>query len=238
MFDLFNKKKQEELNADVAGQMLQNIFDVCEVEPNTVPLDDLQSYSNYRKDRFFLQKVILVVVMLLFLAIPLMFLGPKIAVLEQVTQAPHPTFHLDVDSVLPVTSVKANVDGQDVPVYEKHKKVYSIEPDISGTMTVTVTCVNNQYETAQVQVSTIDRDVPKVVSDEAKDGMIYIYLKDEGSGIAWSKIYAQKSDGSTFKPAKYDANKGWIAFPYPKESINIFVPDKSENVLQLALTIK
>ncbi|MDY5607379.1 MAG: hypothetical protein SPF55_05870, partial [Lentihominibacter sp.] len=69
MFDRFRKNK-EELNSDVADQMLQNIFNICEVEPNTVPLDNLKSYSNYRKDRFFLQKVILVIVMLLFLALP------------------------------------------------------------------------------------------------------------------------------------------------------------------------
>lgn len=238
MFDLFNRKKHEELNADVAGQMLQNIFDVCEVEPNTVPLDDLQSYSNYRKDRFFLQKVVLVIVMLLFLAIPLMFVAPKITVLEQVTQAPHPAYNLNVDSVLPITSVRASVNGQDVPVYEKQEKVYSIEPDISGTMVVTVKCVNNQYAMQQIEVSTIDRDVPNVVSDETKNGMIYIYLEDEGSGVAWQKIYAKKSDGTEFKPDKYDADAGWIAFKYPKESINIFVPDKSENILQLALTIK
>ena len=237
MFGKF-KKKEDELSTDVAGQMLQNIFDVCEVEPNTVPLDDLQSYSNYRKDRFFLQKVILVVIMLLFLAIPFMFIGPKIGMLEQVTAAPHPTYHLDVDSLLPVTSVKATVDGVDVPVYEKQKKVYSIEPEISGTMTVTVTCVNNQWETTEVQVSTIDREVPEVTNDQVKDGYVYIYLKDEGSGVDWAKIYAQNANGDTFKPEKYDAKAGWIAFKYPEKSINIFITDKSENVLQLALTIK
>ena len=36
----FFQKKEKKLTTDVAGQMLQNIFDVCEVEPNSVPLDD------------------------------------------------------------------------------------------------------------------------------------------------------------------------------------------------------
>ena len=237
MFDRFRKNK-EELNSDVADQMLQNIFNICEVEPNTVPLDNLKSYSNYRKDRFFLQKVILVIVMLLFLALPLMFIGPKIQVLEQVTQEPHQSYHLGVDSILPITSVTATVDGVNVPVYETQKKVYSIEPEISGTMTVTVKCVNNQWTTRQIQVSTIDREVPVVTDDSLRGDYVYLYLKDEGSGVAWDKIYAQSSQGETFKPDKYDAKAGWIAFRYPDSSINVFIPDKSENVLQLALTIK
>lgn len=237
MFDRF-KTTKEELSSDVADQMLKNIFDVCEVEPNTVPLDDLKSYSNYRKDRFFLQKVILVIIMLLFLALPAMFIAPKIQVLEQVTEAPHPAYHLGVDSILPITSVTATVDGVNVPVYEKQKKVYSIEPEISGTMTVTVTCVNNQWTSRQIQVSTIDRDVPEVVEDRLEGDFVYLYLKDEGSGVAWSKIYATGTDGETIKPEKYNAKEGWIAIRYPSSSINIFIPDKSENVLQLALTIK
>lgn len=236
MFDKF--RKEEELNTEVASQMLQNIFDVCEVEPNTVPLNDLESYSNYRKDRFFTQKVLLIVIMLLFCAIPLMFIGPKIGVIEQTSTAPHPAYHLDVDSVLPVTSVKAQVNGQDVPVYEKQKKVYSIEPDVSGLMTVTVTCVNNQWTTTEVEVSTIDREVPEVVSDELSDGFVYLHLKDEGSGIDYKKIYAQNAEGESFKPDKYNEEAGWIAFKYPESSINIFISDKAENVLQLALTIK
>ncbi|MGI6766254.1 MAG: hypothetical protein ACOX4R_03430 [Lentihominibacter sp.] len=235
---LFNRKGKDALDTAVAGQMLQNIFDVCEVEPNTVPLDELESYSNYRKDRFFMQKVILVVIMLLFLAIPLLFMGPSIAVLEQETPAPHPTFRLGVDSILPITSVKATIDGQNMPVYEKQKKVYSIEPEIGGEMTITVTCVNNQYVTDKVHVSTIDRDVPEVVSDYVRDGYVYIYLKDEGSGIDYAKIYAKSQDGDKFKPDKIDSKAGYIVFKYPGSSINIFIPDKSENMLQLVLTLK
>ncbi|MDD6190094.1 MAG: hypothetical protein PUB75_00690 [Firmicutes bacterium] len=237
MFDIFNRKK-DELNVEVADQMLQNIFDVCEVEPNTVPLNDLQSYSNYRKDRFFLQKVILVIVMLLFLALPLFFFGPKISVLEQSSDSPHPTYHLGVDSIMPVTSVKATIDGKNVPVYEKQKKVYSIEPDTGGEMTVTVSCLNNQSTTETITVSAIDRDVPKVTSDSIRDNLVYLSLEDEGSGIAWDKIYIMKSDGSKYEPTEYNAEEGWVSLEYPNESVNIFIPDNADNVLQLALTIK
>mgnify|MGYP003605903218 CR=1 FL=1 len=235
---IFSPKKDEALNADVAGQMLQNIFDECEVEPNTVPLDDLQSYSNYRKDRFFMQKVILVIIMLLFLALPLMFFGPKIDVIEQTSQAPTPTYSLDVSSLLPITSVKATVNGQNVPVYEKDKRVYSVEPEVSGEMTITVTCVNNQYVSTKVNVSTIDREVPQVVNDKVKDGLVYIYLKDAGSGIDYKSITARDMNQNSVELVKYDADEGWIAFDYPVKSINISIPDKSENILQLALTIK
>ena len=77
-----------------------------------------------------------------------------------------------------------------------------------------------------------------MTDDSLRGDCVYLYLKDEGSGVAWDKIYAQNGDGETFKPDKYDAKAGWIAIRYPDSSINVFIPDKSENVLHLALTIK
>ena len=105
----------------------------------------------------------MVVILLLFLAIPFLFIGPKIQVIEQTAQTPTPTYRLDVDSLLPITSVKATVNGENVPVYEKDKLVYSIEPEISGKMEITVTSVNHQYSATTVNVEAIDREVPKVI---------------------------------------------------------------------------
>jgi 2-polyprenyl-3-methyl-5-hydroxy-6-metoxy-1,4-benzoquinol methylase len=80
--------------------------------------------------------------------------------------------------------------------------------------------------------------VPKVVNDVVKDDLIYLYLKDEGSGVDYKKITAQDMNQNSIEPVKYDADEDWVAFRYPEKSINISIPDKSDNVLQLALTIK
>ena len=70
-----SKKKQTEptLSQEAAGQMLSNVFEACDFEANRVPLEVLQSYSHYRRERNILQKAIIVLVVLLFLMLPVLF---------------------------------------------------------------------------------------------------------------------------------------------------------------------
>ncbi len=234
----FKKHKEEKLHSDVADQMLKSVFDACEIEPNTVPLDDLVSYSNYRKDRFLLQKIILIVIMLLFLTIPFFFVAPKITSFEQQSggTGSEPTYDMYVDSFFVITSVTATIDGKNVPVYEKQKHSYSIEPTEGGTMEIVVNCLNQQYISKTVEVSSVDRTVPEIVSDTVKDDYVYIYLKDEDSGLDFDKIYAKDTAGSTIEPAKINEENNYIAFDYPTPSLTVFIPDKAGNVLQLAIT--
>ena len=57
MGKLFRKKKDEvTLSPDAASQMLSNVFEACDYEANRVPLEVLQSYSNYRRERHLLQR--------------------------------------------------------------------------------------------------------------------------------------------------------------------------------------
>ena len=44
------------LSNEGADQMLSNVFEACDFEPNRVPLEVLQSYSHYRRERHILQK--------------------------------------------------------------------------------------------------------------------------------------------------------------------------------------
>ena len=80
MFFFKSKKKQPALDDETAALMLGNIFNACEKEPNTVPLSVLTSYSNYRRERFLLQKVILLIVFLLFCTLPFWFVPASFTV--------------------------------------------------------------------------------------------------------------------------------------------------------------
>ena len=47
---LFRKKLEEpQLNMESASRVLENVFIENKVEPNSVPLEVLTSYSNYRR---------------------------------------------------------------------------------------------------------------------------------------------------------------------------------------------
>ncbi|MCQ2567589.1 MAG: hypothetical protein MJ127_04210 [Mogibacterium sp.] len=229
-------EKFEMLDQELADQMLSNIFDICEIKPNTIPLEELESYSNYRKDKYRVRKSLLVLIMVIFLLVPLLFMSPKIMTLKQLDST-SPTYSMNIESILPVTSVVATIDGENVPVYEKAKHEYTIEPSKVGDMLVTVKCVNRQYAQKKIKVTNIDKQAPTISSSKKKDGKIYIYLEDNLSGVDYENIYAKNTSGKTIKPESFNEEKSLVVFTYPSESINIFVPDKAGNTLQLLLSI-
>jgi len=231
------KKETNMLETELADQMLQNVFDICKVEPYSVPLEDLESYSNYRKDKFRLQKFILVLIFILFLATPLLFMAPEIQVIDAPSDKSNDCT-IRVDSFLPITSVTATVNGNNVPVYETEPRVYSIQPDYNGEMLVTVTAVNHQYVQEFFNVKNVDKDSPTLISHKKVGNEIQLYVKDADSGIAYKEVYASNSSGDIIKPKSYDSSKGLIVFSYPKKSVNVFIPDKNGNVLQLVLTVQ
>lgn len=235
------KKSQEpELDIEVASQMLENIFAACEVEPNTIPLSVLASYSNYRRERFLLQKIVLVIIILLFCMVPLLFIGPKFTIQDTTSQTGITTYEVKVSSFLPVEHVIATVDGRNIPVYETADKTYSIQPSLNGKMNVRVTLKNRQTRLETVSVTSVDTEPPTVVSNRSDSQNLYIYLKDDSSGIDYKKITAKETDGdgTDIKPSSYNETEGYVVFPYPQASLNINIPDKAGNTLQLVLTLK
>lgn len=237
---LFRKKLEEpQLNMESASRILENVFIENKVEPNSVPLEVLTSYSNYRRERFSTQRTILVIIMVLFFILPFCFIPVSFSINSETdAHAANPTFSLHVETKMPVRRVTATINGRNVPVYEVDAHVYSIEPDENGMMTVTVTLMNNQQETKSVEVSNVDVDAPLVVSNEIDNEYVYLYLSDSGSGINYEGIQAVSLDGTVFKPAFYNEATGCVAFTYPSESLNVFIPDYADNSLQLILTVR
>ena len=237
---LFRKTMEEpQLNIESASRILENVFIENQVEPNSVPLEVLTSYSNYRRERFSTQRTILVIIMVLFFIIPFCFVPASFSINSEAdAHTANPTFTLNVETQMPVRRITAIINERNVPVYEVDNHVYSIEPTENGTMTVTVTLMNNQQETKSIEVSNVDVEAPVVVSNEVDNEYVYLYLSDSGSGIDYEGIQAVSLDGTVFKPAFYNETTGCVAFAYPSESLNVIIPDYAENSLQLILTIR
>lgn len=62
-----SKEPKPELALDQACKILEQVFEANNIEPNSIPLEVLTAYSNYRKERFSLQRLILVIILVLFL---------------------------------------------------------------------------------------------------------------------------------------------------------------------------
>lgn len=237
------KKKKQPLDPPVldtntASQMLDNILTACDAEPNTIPLSVLSSYSNYRKDRYLFQKIVLILIVLLFCMLPLFFVAPKFTIKDATTKVNQPSYEVEVSSLFPIERIEAKINDTSLPVYETGEKIYSIEPTQNGILEVKVTLKNRQSVTKTYEVTTVDLSPPNVVSDKADNEHIYIYLEDDLSGIDYENITARDINGKNLAPLSYDQTSNCVVFKYPDSTLNVTIPDHAGNKLQIVLTVK
>ena len=240
MGKLFHKKKDEvTLSPDAASQMLSNVFEACDYEANRVPLEVLQSYSNYRRERHLLQKGIIVVVALLFAMLPLLFVTPKVSAnWVEGSQPGSPIYEVVADSFLPVESVRARMGAQEMDVYQVSENTYRVRPIQNGTLVITVTLTNKQSTETRVEVDGVDVTPPQLLGSSLVGDELEIFLSDDSGELDFASIYAVDADGNTVYPLRYDEERMSVTFAYPDAYLNMFISDKCKNPLQLVLTIQ
>lgn len=237
---IFHKSSTPQLDFETANRILRQTFEANQMENNSIPLEVLASYSSYRRDRFTLQRTILVIIMVLFLLLPLLFVPSSFTVKEDRTLARNynPVYKLNVDSFMPVERVNASINGHNIPVYEIDAHVYSIEPSKNGQMEITVTLVNKQNMTQYIDVTTVDRELPIATSCTKKGDFMYLYLSDNESGVDFQSIKAIDLNGQEVIPASIEEAAGCVVFPVVENALNVYVSDLAGNQLQLILSIK
>lgn len=226
------------LDSNTASQMLDNILIACDAQPNTVPLSVLSSYSNYRKDRYLFQRIILILIILVFCLLPLFFITPEFSVTDITSKVNQPSYEIDVHSFLPVERIEAKIDDIPIPVYETGEKLYSIEPAQNGVLKVKVVLKNRQSSIKTVDVTTVDLTPPDVLSTESDADYVYIYMEDDLSGIDYKNITARDIDGIEVLPQSYDQTEGYVIFRHQENPLNLSIPDNAGNTLQVVLTPK
>lgn len=237
-------KSIPELSAEDAGKLLANIFDACDVEQNTIPLVKLTSYSEYRREKYSLQKVILIVILALFCIMPLCFVTPEFTV-EKISgsDARYPVYEVSVGKLMPVSYVTATLDGKAQAVYETGERKYAVEVGENGLLDIKVAYINRQYRwkselgDGAIKVEGIDVDAPAMQRHERTSGELRLWFREDGSGIDFENVAAYTADGTELRPIRWKEDENLIVFAFPNESVNIFVPDRKGNELQLVITI-
>ena len=225
------------LSKETADQMLSNVFEACDFEPNRVPLEVLQSYSHYRRERHILQKCIIVLVALLFLMLPMLFITANVEVCwVEDTPAGSPIVQIVAKSIVPVDSITASLGGYALDVYQVSDGVYQTHPNANGTLTVTVTLANKQFTEHKVEVSGVDVTPPTLVGSQLVDGELEIFFADDISVIDFATVYAVDHTGQVVYPLRHDPEAVSVTFAYPEDFLNIFVADTCGNTLQLVLS--
>ncbi len=231
---------QEALSPQEADAILQQVFAAGGVNPNTIPLETLTSYSNYRKDRYALQRRLLVVILALFMLLPVLFMYPKVSInpVGPETVSDKRQYDITVDSPLPITNVTATIDGRKIPVYESDYNKFTTRISENGLLKIVVTLVNNQQTTQVIGVENIDEEPPVFTRYYVEDHKLHIFFKDDGTGIDFKNIKAVDLNGTALFPVSYDEATGLVVFDYPQDAINIYIPDKAENMLHLSVSLK
>lgn len=236
---VFHRSSGPQLSFEEASRILERAFEANEMENNSIPLEVLASYSSYRKERFTLQRTILVIIKMLFILLPLLFIPAAFTVNMDETPGRNfnPVYRLTVDSLMLVDRVSASIDGFNIPVYEVDSHIYSLEPSRNGEMEVTVTLINRQTLTQYVKVTGVDREVPTALSCSKEGDELHLYLSDDGSGIDFSGIEALDLEGNEIEVIDVDEEAGRVTLPAVSDTINVYVTDQAGNKLQLILTI-
>ena len=234
---LFKKKSRgPQLTLTSAEQILNEVFDACGHEKNTVPLNVLLSYANYRKEKYTLQKTLIIGVLLLFMLLPLLFITAKILVAVRMeNENGNPVYEVTVAPYVPVESIQVMLNGRIVPVYKTSSHSFTIRPSDSGEMSVSITLFNKQTSTDVISVEDVDTTPPSLVSVDFEGDDILITLEDSDSGISFSEItLTGEISGETFA-FTYDEEAGLVRISYPGEEVLLSVPDKRGNILTVQL---
>ena len=231
-------KANKILDLETAGQILSNTFDFCGEKHSTIPLEALCGYANYRKERYLLQRGIILTMMLLFLLLPTLFISAKIAIAVKTDSDSNPAYQVKVDASVPVEQIIVTVDGKNVPVYEAGNNEYIIRPGSNGELLVTVTLINKQTSTADITITEVDNEAPELLQiDTWVDPPLMVLSLSDESGIDFDHVTVTDHQGISLD-FSYDEEKSILYIAYPEEAVTISVPDKKGNVLTLELRNK
>ena len=232
----FKRKKAPELTLGTAEQMLANVFSACDRPPNSVDLETLVSYSNYRKERYSIQRTVIVAVLTLFMLLPLLFIAAVVEIhVPEAAPGVNPVYTVSVSTGIPMRQIQARMDGRTVPVYETAPGEYELRPLSNGQMDISVTLLNRQETSISVAVESADTQSPELVSTGFQTDYIVFYVTDGESLVDFESVTITDPDGNSVECPGYDADSGAVYLPYPDRILHVCIPDIYGNVLSVDL---
>ena len=142
------------LDTQTANQLLNNVFNACDMDPSSIPVEVLESWGNYKKPSFSLGRFLAYIFTILLVLLPLMFIHPTIiAERKNVKSATNAVYDIELKTLLPIRDASADLDGRPIALTKTGSHSYSAEITQNGTLTITAASVNGQTVTRTYQVS-------------------------------------------------------------------------------------
>ena len=218
------------LDQQTAGQLLNNVFSACDMQPNSIPIDTLESWGNYKRPPFEPLRKAAFIIIILLLFLPFMFFKPSIvAERTNIDGNQSAQYNVEIKTIVPVSLVSASLDGTPVPLKAENSKHYTVELQDNGTLEIVAATINGQTAKRQFKVAHIDSEKPEFIDSYSKDGYVYVLVRDRFSGIDYDNI-------TGLTPVEYDEETGLIKFKVPDKPTPVDIPDKAGNVESLLLS--
>lgn len=218
------------LDSKTANQLLNNVFNACDMEPSTIPVEVLEDWGNYKKTTFGFGRTIAYFCTLILILLPLLFIKPTIiAERTKVDSAQSATYNVRVKTLLPIREVTADLDGHPVALTKKDTHTYTAEVTSNGVLTIHVEGMNAQSSIRSYKVSSLDTEKPKLLDSYSRHGVVYLEVEDTYSGVNYEEI-------SGLTPKSYNEKTGMISFAIPKKPTTVTIPDRAGNELELLLS--
>lgn len=235
-----NNVNEPKLDARTAARILEDILEEAGAASNSLPAEALAGYPEFERQRFLPQRILLIILLVLWLLLPVFFITPKCDISQVSTNEQNlPVYTVKVQSLLPIRNVEAILNGEDMALYAKDNKTYAVEPKQNGTMEIRVTSVNNQMAVRSVYVATVDDVGPKLISTEVDGQKVLLQMAENGTGVAYNNIYAVgQTSKDIVQPTDYDRETGVITFELATEKWDVYIPDERGNALHLSVEIK
>ncbi|NWO22364.1 hypothetical protein HW273_10765 [Oribacterium sp. oral taxon 102] len=146
------------------------------------------------------------------------------------TDYQHAAIRFEIDSLLPMRSVKATLEGDPIELTKKGS-VYSAELEANGNLTISVESLNRMTDVEHISINILDETAPSIEESSAVIGAGYVefQVSDSQSGVNFDSIYATDSDGSHLKPTDIQRTSGKITFSMKGDSLNVYVQDLAGN---------
>lgn len=101
------------LDTQTANQLLNNVFNACDMDPSSIPVEVLESWGNYKKPSFSLGRFFAYIFTILLVLLPLMFIHPTIiAERKNVKSATNAVYDIELKTLLPIRDASADLDGR------------------------------------------------------------------------------------------------------------------------------
>lgn len=224
--------KKTSISLNNAEQILESVLILVGADTNTLPLEALLSYHQYRNNRLMFQRGLLLVALLALILIPFFSLSPSmdVTLIPGSYNGDFEKFAINVKTIVPVDYIVGTLDSDKVTIMMENDKMYTAYITGNGTFTVTTTILNRKSVTKTIIINDFDVTPPVVSNYYLDRGDLMVVAEDDRSGIDFEKtIITQLSNGNVFGPIEYDEENGLIRLPYIQGDSALTIVDKEGN---------